>query len=124
MNLREKYASETRKQKAHRRLGSDKPRCGTCGETDPHCLEAHHIAGHKYDGTTTLICRNCHRKLSDAQRDHPQTIEGGGFLEVIGHFLLGLADLLVIAVERLREFGRQLIEEAKARCAKAEGVRA
>jgi len=122
MNLREKYASETRTQRARRRLGSDNPRCGICGENYGGCLEAHHIAGRKNDETTTPLCRNCHRKASDAQRDHPQAVEGGGKLEAIGHFLLGLADLLALAVQRLREFGRQLIDEAKARYTNAEGM--
>jgi hypothetical protein len=122
MNVNEKYASEARKQKARRRLGSDNPRCGMCGEGDARVLESHHIAGRKHHKSTTPICRNCHRKLSDAQRDHPQAIEGGGTLETIGHFLLGLADLLAIAVAKLREFGRQLIDEAKARCANVKGA--
>ena len=33
-------------------------------------------------------------------------------LQTIGHFLLGLADLLRLAVEKLREFGLTLIERA------------
>jgi len=94
-----------------------------CGEGDARVLEAHHIAGRKHDQTTTPLCRNCHRKASDAQRDHPQGIEGGGgTLEKIGHFLLGLADLLALAVEKLREFGHWLIDEARAACANAGGA--
>jgi hypothetical protein len=37
----------------------------------------------------------------------PNTIEG------IGHFLAGLADLLILIAGKLREFAVQLIEEAR-----------
>jgi hypothetical protein len=121
MTLQTKYASDIRKEKALRRLGTSNPRCCNCSEGDPRCLEEHHIAGCKYDPTTCIVCRNCHRKLSDAQRDHPHAIEdGGGFLEKIAHFLLGLADLLGLAAEKLREFAKRLIDEARARCANAQ----
>jgi hypothetical protein len=51
--------------------------CVTCGETDPvvlkdgrSVLEAHHIAGRANDPDTTAdVCLNCHRKLTNAQRD-------------------------------------------------------
>jgi len=46
--------------------------CPFCGEDDPRCAEDHHIAGRKYDDMTVRVCRNCHRKLSDMQRDHPR----------------------------------------------------
>jgi len=122
VNFMKKPASEARKQKARRRLGSETPRCGTCGEADPRCLEAHHIAGRKHHDSTAAICRNCHRKLSDAQRDHPQATYGGSLMEVYGHFVLGLADLLALAVAKLRELGEWLIDQARAACANAEGA--
>jgi hypothetical protein len=86
------------------------------------CLELHHIAGRKFDDPLVIICRNCHRILSAHQKDHPQEIRGRkSLLESIGHFLLGLADLLALAVTKLREFGRQLIDEARAVCADPKG---
>jgi len=104
---------EDRLEQHYRRLGTHEPRCVICGEAYPRCLERHHIAGRKYDTDTVIVCRNCHRKLSDDQLDH---LSGGGAapqgkLGVIGLFLLGLCALLLLIVERLREFGYWLINE-------------
>ena len=65
------------------------PRCINCPEADVRCLEAHHIAG-KYDDTVVIVCRNCHRKLSDAQLDHPPWEHGAATRERF----YGFADLL------------------------------
>lgn len=101
---------EAREQRRKERLGSDKPICGVCGEDDTRCLELHHLAGCKRDGTTVIVCRNCHRKLSDDQRDHPTSGPSDRTkLDAIGHFLLGLSDLLRIVGDRLYEFGLFLI---------------
>jgi hypothetical protein len=51
--------------------------CVTCGEADPvvlksgrSVLEAHHLAGRANDPDMTAdVCLNCHRKLTNAQRD-------------------------------------------------------
>lgn len=105
---------EARKQKRLERLRCNEPRCGMCGEADDRTLEAHHIAGRKHDAMTVVLCRNCHRKVSDDQKDHPSFKDGtDSTLHAIGSFLLGLADILRIAVEKLYEFGRELIARAK-----------
>jgi hypothetical protein len=68
--------TETRRQNALDRLGTNKPCCVVCGETDPHCLELHHLFGRKNDpDTLVIVCRNCHRKLSDAQKDHVKLVQ-------------------------------------------------
>ena len=101
---------ERRKQKAIERLGTNNPVCVLCGETDWRCLELHHIAGKSFDDALAILCRNCHRKLSDLQKDHPQPASTPpDLIERIGHFLLGLADLFALLVEKLREFGDDLI---------------
>jgi methionyl-tRNA synthetase len=114
---------EIRKQRALERLNSDNPRCIYCGEADWRCLESHHIAGRAYDEERAVVCRNCHRKLSDMQRDHPVALESEEppYLEKIGHFLLGLADLLEMLIEKLREYGMVLIEAA-ANCPRPYGI--
>lgn len=105
---------EARKQKRLEILGSNNPVCVICGENDWRCLEEHHIAGQAYDDSLSNVCRNCHRKLSDDQKDHPQKIGGTpDTLETIGHFLLGLADLFALLVIKLREFGQLLIQSAQ-----------
>jgi hypothetical protein len=44
--------------------------CVICCESDPRCLENHHIAGRKYDSLTVVVCLHCHCKLTDMQKDH------------------------------------------------------
>jgi hypothetical protein len=112
---RNQNSLEERKQIALERLGTDDPRCVVCSEVDWRCLELHHFEQEKYGDDLSIVCRNCHRKLSDAQSDHPPPLPGGvpGLFERIGHFLLGLADLLNLLVEKCVEYGSALIEFAK-----------
>ena len=46
----------------------------------------------------SIVCRNCHRKLTDQQHDHVlyTTDEPNGELATIGRYLLGLCDLLAL----------------------------
>ena len=96
---------EDRKQQRLRRLGTQAPICAACGETHPAVFEQHHIAGRKQSDDVARVCANCHRKLSDKQRDHVPngSREPVGPLAGIGHYLLGLADLLAMIVEALRK---------------------
>lgn len=112
--MTKKLDPEDRRQQRLRKLGTQNPRCVCCGESDDRVFELHHIAGKAHGGDVSLVCANCHRKLSDQQRDHvpPGSEKAEGILAKIGHFLLGLADLLGLAVQALREFGRLLIESA------------
>jgi hypothetical protein len=113
---------EARRRAAQERLGRNDAQCPYCGEADARCLELHHIAGRKFDDETIPVCRNCHRKLSDMQRDHPRPLhDDPGWMERLGHLLLGLADLLALAVAKLKELAVFLIE--KARATPAEGAR-
>ena len=105
---------EARLQRMCDRLGVGTPRCAHCGLDDVRCLEAHHIAGCKFDDATVILCRNCHRILSDDQKDHPPLIGNEPTLhERVGHFLKGLADLFALLVVKLHEFGDELIGFAK-----------
>jgi len=106
-------AREIRKQRRLEKLGSNSPLCGECGERDWRCLELHHIADFGCDDGTVILCRNCHRKVSDDQKGHPAfNPAADATLHSIGRFLLGLADLLRLAIEKLAEFGLALIERA------------
>ena len=113
-------AREARKQRRLEALGTNDPHCGTCGDTDWRVMELHHVADHDRDETTVCICRNCHRKVSDDQKDHPAfNSQSDPMLDRIGHFLLGLADMLRLSVEKLTAFGLALIDRAMP---EAEGV--
>lgn len=106
-------AREIRKQRRLEKLGTNLPRCGECSETDWRCLELHHVADFGCDDGTVILCRNCHRKVSDDQKDHPAYDPAADpMLHAIGRFLLGLADLLRLAIEKLTAFGLALLERA------------
>lgn len=110
-----KIARERRRQNALERLGTNEPRCVFCGEDDWRVLERHHIAGTAYDDFTCIHCRNCHRKQSDRQKDHPGHTDAPiGLPEALGRFLLGLADFFESLIEKLREFGNALISSVQA----------
>ncbi len=110
-------AREIRKQRRLEKLGTNSPICGTCGETDYRTLEKHHVAGRKHDHDTVIICRNCHRMVSDDQKDHPAiNANADAMLSAIGMFLLGLEDLLELVIEKLAAFGLALIERAERGC--------
>lgn len=109
-------AREGRMQRRLEILGSNTPLCGTCGERDWRCLEQHHVADHGRDDCTVWICRNCHRKRSDDQKDHPVFNPAADpMLDMIGHFLLGFADMLRDVLDKLYEFALALIERGSAR---------
>lgn len=112
--MKDELKRERRRQNALERLSSDDPRCVCCGEADWRCLEVHHLAGRAYCEEGTIVCRNCHRKLSDKQRDHPPSLtkSDAPSLEQIGHFLLGLADLFELLVSILRGYGGILTDAA------------
>jgi hypothetical protein len=100
---------ERRRQKALERLGTKNPRCFFCPCDDPLALELHPIAGRGYDDDLVIVCRNCHRRLSDLQKDHPpRQNDPPSDVERIGHFLMGLANLFELLVKRLREFATKL----------------
>lgn len=105
----ENESQEIREQRRLRRLGTSRPICCVCGETDSRCMELHHIAGQNNDpDTTIIICRNCHRKASDDQLDHPADASPEERLTQIAHFMWGLADFLALAVQKLREYAEVL----------------
>lgn len=111
----EKLKFERRKQKALQRLGTTNPLCIICGENDWRCLELHHEGQERFDSLMVIHCRNCHRKASDAQMEHPNSLSTTEpmMLERIGHVLLGLADFFELLIVKLRSFGNFLIEMAK-----------
>lgn len=113
---------EARRRVAIERLGSMNTACAVCGEDDPHCLERHHVAGQAFGDDCVPVCRNCHRKLSEAQKVHPAATEGEStWLEKVAYFLLGLADLLLFAAANLKKFASELIDRAHAESSTAGG---
>lgn len=103
------YDPEARAQARQDRLGPD-ARCVLCGESDTRCLERHHVAGQHFANTLVVVCRNCHRKLSDDQRDHPPpSAADPPLLERFAHWLMGVADLLQDLADAMRAWGKLLL---------------
>ncbi len=107
---------ELKKRKAKRRrdalmrLGMANPACSICGEDNPHCLELHEPGGRRYNDMPVPVCRNCHRKLSDDQRDHPRAeFTPPDSLERHAHALLGLADFFARLSEQFRRTAEMLL---------------
>lgn len=111
----DEHSKDERRERRLRRLATRHPVCSICGETDDRCLERHHLAGRAYDDETVILCRNCHRRLSDDQEDHPMLDdeEEDEFLFGLGRFLRGLADFFRLLADRLEAFSADLFERAR-----------
>lgn len=95
---------EGRRRRALEQLGTDNARCLLTGEDNPVALQLHHVAGHRYDDLVIPISFTVHAKVSDLQKEHPSKIEGcNNPLESIGHLILGLGDLVEVAIDDLRD---------------------
>jgi hypothetical protein len=115
-------AYERRKQSRLHKLGTNTPHCATCGNSDWRVIEEHHPDSRRRDKLVVLLCANDHRIVTNNQKDHPPGINGcDPFLLSVGNFLLGLADLFAIIIERLYEFGETLITRANEVALKPEG---
>jgi hypothetical protein len=94
--------------------GFPDPSCVICGERRIWCLELDHVAGQKHDTACSPLCANCH-----ADRSFLQILEPSGGkppenpLEVIGRWLLGIAEWLELLIDKLWDFGEFLIDLAR-----------
>ena len=111
---------ERLKQLRLEKLGTNTPRCAMCPETDWRVMEQHHVAGAGRDPTTVILCANHHRIVTYDQKGHPSSDTAADpLLARTGHFILGLADMLRVIVEKLVEFGHALIKRAEDQIATA-----
>jgi hypothetical protein len=113
---------ERRKQDRLEKLGTDHPVCTCCGESRWEVFEGHHLAGRKHHGDIALVCLNCHKVLTVAQecRREPGDPDEP-FLATVGHYLIGLADMLLMIAKSFAEFGKRLLDMAYGREPQAEG---
>jgi hypothetical protein len=113
---------ERQKQSRLHKFGTNTPRCAICGNDDWRVIEEHHPDTRKRDNLVVLLCANDHRRVTYDQKVHPKELPGCDEMLVrIGNFLLGLADMLAIILDRLYEFGEALIVRANESALKPEG---
>ena len=96
----------------YQRLDTRTPVCLACGEKDPFCLELHHLAAQERHEDVSIVCRNCHRKLTlpqDIRREQVQR-SADSPIATLAHYLLGLCDLLAMVLQTLRDFALRLID--------------
>jgi hypothetical protein len=107
-------AAEMEMRERFRGAGFPDPKCVTCGEAKIWRLQLDHIAGQAHDDTCAPLCCNCHLERTFMQNREPK---GGhhlkNVLEVIGRWLLGIAEWFELILEKLYLFGEFLIELAK-----------
>jgi len=113
MSERQTPDREQREHSRKHKIGTNTPRCAACGLDDWRVIEEHHPDTRKRDTLVVLLCANDHRIVTDYQKDHPRERAGcDERLARIGKFLLGLADMLRIILDRLYEHGKELIDQA------------
>ena len=65
---------ERRKQARFEKLDTDKPICAICGDKNWWRIERHHIEGQNRGESLTLLCANCHRDVTEDQKDYTPLI--------------------------------------------------
>ena len=101
----------TRKQQAHQRLGTRKPKCVICGEEDRRTLDKDHVAGRKHSDVVFILCANCHRKRTDSQKDQPPSVPGPvSDLEQKGRTVLGVIEHARELCDLLEPIAKDLIQ--------------
>ena len=113
-DLDELLAREAGKRKKQRRLGKDDLCCIACGETHPAAFDHDHVAGQKHHDQTWPLCKTHHAIRTAWQKGEPSPSDNPrNPLEVIGHWLLGMAAYFEMLVAYLKRFGTFLIDLAK-----------
>jgi hypothetical protein len=87
---------------------------GCACDLTPLNKEDDHMAGRKHDDTVWELCKDCHRKRSELQQEEPPpTNPPRNVFEVIGRWLLSIAEYFEFMCATLRRFGEYLIELAR-----------
>ncbi|MHA6288664.1 hypothetical protein [Maricaulis sp. CAU 1757] len=107
--------AEKRREADYRRLGTRNPICLTCGYSrHPAAMEYSHLAPRKFHDDGGVQCSNCHREVSDTEKDFSYApVTNNPQMETIGRYLLALAEWLTRIGVTLAEFGEWLLGQAE-----------
>jgi hypothetical protein len=76
--------------------------------------EDDHIVGRKHGDLVWPLCIDCHRERTELQREEPPpTDTPRNVFEIIGRWLLSVAEYFELMCETFRRFGKFLIELAR-----------
>jgi hypothetical protein len=105
---------ETEMREHFLREGFPDPRCIICGEERVWRLELDHIAGQKHDDACSPLCCSCHADRTFVQNLEPPGGENPkNVFEVIGRWLLGIAEWFELIIDKLYLYGEFLIGLAR-----------
>lgn len=102
------------KNKKERLAGIHNEVCIGCAGDLASGKEDDHMIGRKHGDLVWPLCPTCHRKRTELQREEPPpTADPRNPLEVIGRWLLSVAEYFELMCETVRRFGEFLIELAR-----------
>jgi hypothetical protein len=102
------------KNKKERLAGIHNQVCLRCGCDLGQGKEDDHMIGNKHGDLVWPLCLPCHHKRSELQREEPPpTHDWRNVFEVIGRWLLSVAEYFELMCDTFRRFGEFLIELAR-----------
>lgn len=106
---------EDRREKDYRRLRTRTPMCLSCGYSKhPAAMELAHIAPRGFHDDGGVLCSNCHREMSDTEKDYSYAPQSQNpRMETIGRYLLALSDWFIRIAETIAAFGHWLLFQAE-----------
>ena len=88
--------------------------CIGCASDDVSTFEFDHISGRKHDDQLWPLCQACHReKTAMSYEEQPPTDTPRNVFEVIGRWLLTMAQYFELLIRVLRRFGNFLVDLAR-----------
>jgi hypothetical protein len=102
------------KNKKERLSGIHNEVCLGCGRDLAPGKEDDHMIGSKHGDLVWPLCLPCHHKRNELQREEPPPTDNPrNVLEVIGRWLLSVAEYFEVMYETFRRFGEYLIALAR-----------
>jgi hypothetical protein len=102
------------KNKKERLAGIHNEVCLGCGCDLAQGKEDDHLIGRKHSELVWSLCLPCHHTRSELQREEPPPTDNPrNVLEVIGRWLLSVAEYFELMCDTFRRFGEYLIELAR-----------